>query len=107
MWIGYHDEMADAASDDPVVGWLVVVMSLAVIGVHGMLSGTASADFGGRKNAGTAVGIIDTHQGVLHLRPSPEQEAVAEAASLLPPDARGQRGRLAAIAIPGLRRRDG
>ncbi|MCB9634518.1 MAG: MFS transporter [Sandaracinus sp.] len=43
----------------PIVGWLVVAMSMAVIGVHGMLSGTASMDFGGRKNVGTAVGIID------------------------------------------------
>lgn len=43
----------------PAVGLLVLVMSLSVIGVHGMLSGTASMDFGGRKNVGTAVGIID------------------------------------------------
>jgi len=43
----------------PMVGWLVVFMSMAVIGVHGMLSGTASMDFGGAKNAGIAVGIID------------------------------------------------
>ncbi len=43
----------------PVVAMLVVLMSLAVIGVHGMLSGTASMDFGGAKNAGTAVGLID------------------------------------------------
>ena len=43
----------------PIVGWLVVVMSMAVIGVHGMLSGTASMDFGGAKNVGIAVGIID------------------------------------------------
>ena len=43
----------------PLVAMLVVLMSLAVIGVHGMLSGTASMDFGGAKNAGTAVGIID------------------------------------------------
>jgi OPA family glycerol-3-phosphate transporter-like MFS transporter len=42
-----------------LVLWLVIVMSMAVIGVHGMLSGTASMDFGGRKNAGIAVGIID------------------------------------------------
>ncbi len=41
------------------VGWLVVLMSMAVIGVHGMLSGTASMDFGGSRNAGIAVGIID------------------------------------------------
>ncbi len=43
----------------PIVGWLVIFMSMAVIGVHGMLSGTASMDFGGTKNVGIAVGIID------------------------------------------------
>ncbi|MBK6695274.1 MAG: MFS transporter [Myxococcales bacterium] len=42
-----------------MLGWLVVFMSMSIIGVHGMLSGTASADFGGKKNAGVAVGIID------------------------------------------------
>lgn len=41
------------------IGWVVAFMSMAIIGVHGMLSGTASADFGGKKNAGIAVGIID------------------------------------------------
>jgi OPA family glycerol-3-phosphate transporter-like MFS transporter len=41
------------------VGWVLVLMSLNYVGVHGMLSGTASADFGGKKNAGVAVGIID------------------------------------------------
>ncbi|HVV84946.1 MAG TPA: MFS transporter [Kofleriaceae bacterium] len=41
------------------VSWTIAVMSMAIIGVHGVLSGTASADFGGRKNAGVAVGIID------------------------------------------------
>jgi OPA family glycerol-3-phosphate transporter-like MFS transporter len=43
----------------PAIGWAFVFMSLCVIGVHGMLSGTASADFGGKKNAGIATGIID------------------------------------------------
>ncbi len=43
----------------PYVGYLVILMSMAVIGVHGMLSGTASMDFGGQKNVGIAVGIID------------------------------------------------
>jgi OPA family glycerol-3-phosphate transporter-like MFS transporter len=43
----------------PLVAWLVIFMSMAVIGVHGMLSGTASMDFGGSKNVGIAVGIID------------------------------------------------
>ena len=42
-----------------IVGPLVIVMSMAVIGVHGMLSGTASMDFGGKNNVGVAVGIID------------------------------------------------
>ncbi len=45
--------------DTSMVGWLVIFMSMAIIGVHGMLSGTASMDFGGRKNVGVAVGIID------------------------------------------------
>lgn len=43
----------------PWLGLLIVLMSMCVIGVHGMLSGTASMDFGGRRNAGIAVGIID------------------------------------------------
>ena len=43
----------------PAVGYMVIAMSMCVIGVHGMLSGTASMDFGGKKNVGTAVGIID------------------------------------------------
>ena len=42
-----------------LVGPVVVLMTLAIIGVHGMLSGTASMDFGGSKNTGIAVGIID------------------------------------------------
>jgi len=45
--------------DTSLIGPLSVMMSMAVIGVHGMLSGTASMDFGGRKNTGIAVGIID------------------------------------------------
>lgn len=43
----------------PIVGIMVIAMSMAVIGVHGMLSGTASMDFGGTRNVGIAVGIID------------------------------------------------
>ncbi len=43
----------------PLVGVTVIAMSTCVIGVHGMLSGTASMDFGGRNNTGVAVGIID------------------------------------------------
>lgn len=47
------------ALSSPLVGWVLVFMALNYVGVHGMLSGTASADFGGKKNAGVAVGIID------------------------------------------------
>ncbi|MGH1343000.1 MAG: MFS transporter [Nannocystales bacterium] len=43
----------------PALPWTIVFMSMCIIGVHGMLSGTASMDFGGRKNVGVAVGIID------------------------------------------------
>jgi OPA family glycerol-3-phosphate transporter-like MFS transporter len=43
----------------PALGWLMVAMSLCIIGVHGMLSGTASMDFAGKHNTGLAVGIID------------------------------------------------
>ncbi|WP_224367265.1 MFS transporter [Hyalangium versicolor] len=42
-----------------LLGWTVIFMSLCVIGVHGMLSGTATMDFGGKKNAGVVVGIVD------------------------------------------------
>ncbi len=41
------------------LGVFVFLMSLCVIGTHGLLSGTATMDFGGRKGAATAVGIID------------------------------------------------
>jgi MFS transporter, OPA family, glycerol-3-phosphate transporter len=40
-------------------GGAVLLISLAVIGVHGILSGTSTTDFGGAKNAGAAVGIVD------------------------------------------------
>src|SRR5207253_4681037 len=41
------------------LGLVMVLMFMCIIGVHGMLSGTASMDFGGKKNVGVAVGIID------------------------------------------------
>lgn len=40
-------------------GAAALLISMAVIGVHGILSGTSTADFGGVKNAGAAVGIVD------------------------------------------------
>ncbi|MEK7743909.1 MAG: MFS transporter, partial [Elusimicrobiota bacterium] len=42
-----------------VLAFLVFLLSICVIGTHGLLSGTATMDFGGRKGAATAVGIID------------------------------------------------
>jgi MFS transporter, OPA family, glycerol-3-phosphate transporter len=42
-----------------ILGSLVTLISFAVIGTHGMLSGTATMDFGGRRGAATAVGLID------------------------------------------------
>lgn len=41
------------------LGIMVFLLSVSVIGTHGLLSGAASVDFGGRKAAATAVGIID------------------------------------------------
>ena len=41
------------------LGVIVFIVSICVIGTHGLLSGTATMDFGGRKAAATAVGIID------------------------------------------------
>ncbi|HOI11790.1 MAG TPA: hypothetical protein PK313_15025, partial [Myxococcota bacterium] len=42
-----------------LLGVLMFLISLGVIGTHGLLSGTATMDFGGRKGAATAVGMID------------------------------------------------
>lgn len=42
-----------------VVGISAVVIMMAVIGVHSIMSGTATADFGGRKGAATATGVAD------------------------------------------------
>lgn len=71
--------------DSPALGWVVIFMSLSIIGVHGMLSGTASMDFGGRRNVGVAVGIIDgfvylgtAAQSILYGKILPQDEAAAD-----------------------------
>lgn len=46
------------------IGISVLAISMAVIGVHGILSGTATMDFGGSRNTGTATGIVD---GIVYL----------------------------------------
>lgn len=46
-------------SNPTVFGAAAVLMTLAVIGVHSLMSGTAAADFGGKKMTATASGIVD------------------------------------------------
>jgi OPA family glycerol-3-phosphate transporter-like MFS transporter len=69
-----------ALSFPVAIGFIIAVMAMAVIGVHGMLSGVASQDFGGRRNAGTATGLIDGFvyfgtalQGLVYARVLPER----------------------------------
>jgi len=42
-----------------VVGFAALLITMAVIGVHSLMSGTAAADFGGRKATATCSGIVD------------------------------------------------
>lgn len=51
--------MIFSLTSNVVLGVWSMLISLCVIGVHGLLSGTATMDFGGRKGAATAVGVID------------------------------------------------
>ncbi len=52
--------MPDSSVVKPYILFAVVIVTaFCVIGTHGVLSGTASADFGGKQATGTAVGIID------------------------------------------------
>ena len=52
--------MAFTLGLDPwIAGGAALMISMAVIGVHGILSGTSTADFAGTKNAGAATGIVD------------------------------------------------
>jgi OPA family glycerol-3-phosphate transporter-like MFS transporter len=41
------------------IGIMCVIIMTTVTGTHGLLSGTATMDFGGRKAAATSVGVID------------------------------------------------
>ncbi|MDP3275508.1 MAG: MFS transporter [Deltaproteobacteria bacterium] len=52
------------APNGAVAAFLVGFSCMFIFGVHGMLSGTASMDFGGRKAAATAAGILDGVQYV-------------------------------------------
>ncbi len=46
-------------SSSYVVGFASLLITMAVIGVHSLMSGTAAADFGGRKATATCSGIVD------------------------------------------------
>lgn len=63
------------------VSWIIAVMAMAIIGVHGMLSGVASQDFGGRLNTGVAVGLID---GFVYLGTALQDQVYGGYGSLLP-----------------------
>ncbi|MCX7984897.1 MAG: MFS transporter [Bacteroidetes bacterium] len=52
--------MSFTLSSNPLLlGTFASLISIFVIGTHGMLSGTATMDFGGKRAAATAVGLID------------------------------------------------
>jgi OPA family glycerol-3-phosphate transporter-like MFS transporter len=63
------------------VSWIIATMAMAIIGVHGMLSGVASQDFGGRLNTGVAVGLID---GFVYLGSALQDQVYGGYGSLLP-----------------------
>ncbi len=46
-------------SSPVIVGTAAVLIVMAVTGVHSLMSGTAAADFGGRKATATSSGIVD------------------------------------------------
>ena len=46
-------------SNPLIVGVAAIFVMMAVIGVHSIMSGTATADFGGKKAAATATGVAD------------------------------------------------
>jgi OPA family glycerol-3-phosphate transporter-like MFS transporter len=55
--------LSDSLKLGPVIAALMLVMlSFFVNGAHGMIGGAASMDFGGRKAAATAAGLIDGFQ---------------------------------------------
>ena len=69
----------------PGIGFVVAFMAMSVIGINGMLSGVASQDFGGRKNAGTATGLIDGFvyfgsaiQGIVYGHTLPESKLMVD-----------------------------
>jgi len=55
--------LTDYLSMGPIVAaFMIMLLSFFVNGAHGMIGGAASMDFGGRKAAATAAGLIDGFQ---------------------------------------------
>ncbi len=59
MFIATLSMLIGISTNSMVVGIGALVMMCAVIAVHSIMSGTATADFGGRKGAATATGVAD------------------------------------------------
>ncbi len=59
MFIATISMLIGISSSSMAVGLGALVMMCAVIAVHSIMSGTATADFGGRKGAATATGVAD------------------------------------------------
>ena len=59
MFIAALCMLLTISNNEYVVGAGALVIMMAVIGVHSIMSGTATADFGGRKRAATATGVAD------------------------------------------------
>lgn len=59
MFVAVLSMLLTIDTNPMVVGISCIVMMAAVIGVHSIMSGTATADFGGRKGAATATGVAD------------------------------------------------
>jgi len=56
---------------------MIAVSCMFIFGVHGMLSGTASMDFGGRKAAASAAGMLDGIRVDRHLMHAAEEHSIA------------------------------
>lgn len=72
------------------LGASAILISMSVIGVHGILSGTSTADFGGTRNTGAAVGVVDglvylgtAIQSIAAGQMTPTGEAAKDAANWL------------------------
>lgn len=59
MFIAALSMALTISTNGNIVGVGALVIMMAVIGVHSIMSGTATADFGGRKRAATATGVAD------------------------------------------------